>query len=288
VIVLAVIAAVYFAAVGYALCLFRTAASADAWAQDLTEPPVAPSPAGNESLRTIGASGVPMAPQGISGSVNSSRTATPAGPPPVSARGAGTPLPGPGPLTQPGLGAREPAVGSSTVDTDAEGSPDGPVEFCLANTYTSIAPLAGGLVQLPSLLEGTSVSAPTAKICTRCLRRQHDFCTLGVRCGCESCNPKEASQAASVVIVEWEDPPPGRGRGADMATLAPAEGARPAEGPPEPMGKGPDILEEVHCQQHSREVPQGLLRPDRPACLGRYRQSRRRGFGSVPALCGAR
>lgn len=49
------------------------------------------------------------------------------------------------------------------------------------------------------------MTARTSKVCSHCLRLQHDHCTVGEACGCEVCNPP---------LVVWEDPPPRAGSGA--------------------------------------------------------------------------
>lgn len=44
----------------------------------------------------------------------------------------------------------------------------------------------------------------TKRICSHCLRGQHDECTVPDKCGCPTCNPPG---------VLWEDPPPRSQRG---------------------------------------------------------------------------
>jgi hypothetical protein len=44
----------------------------------------------------------------------------------------------------------------------------------------------------------------TAAVCSHCLRKQHDHCTVPDTCGCPTCNPPAAE------AVVWQDPPPSR------------------------------------------------------------------------------
>ncbi len=63
----------------------------------------------------------------------------------------------------------------------------------------------------------------TAAVCSHCLRKQHDHCTVPDTCGCPTCNPPADDG------VVWEDPPQGRGRrpGSDKAWPVEALKANP-------------------------------------------------------------